>query len=1011
MNRLIRFSLFLLLLSGTVGMATAQSLTITGRVIDKATGESLPTVNVFIVELNRGSATNIEGRYEITVPSGTYTLEASFIGYRKFSTRVTVGTQNVTLNIELDPSLLNLDELIVVGFGTQSRATLTGSIAQVSGEEIENTPVNSFESAIQGRAAGVFVESTNGKLGQGIKMRIRGSSSVTASNQPLYVIDGIPVTTDNFSINSAQTNPMADFNFNDVESIEILKDAAAAAIYGSRASNGVVLITTKKGRAGRTNFSINYMTGLSMPTRYVEWMNAEEYVNYFLDAAQNSDDIENDNFWVGFVEARFNRYSAGTDWRNYAVDEDWQAEAFQNAPMNAVDFSANGGNDKTRFYVNGTYSDQTGILIKNSFERIGGRVNLDHTANDWLTLGVNMNISRSLNFRLADDNAFSTPLQLVAMPPIQPVIDPRTGELSGNFTLYYNGLLHVDNSDFLTTVFRNFGNAYGDIKLMPELTFRSELGVDILTQNEERWYGSLTARNVGEPNGFGDNRWVQVLNMTTNNFFNYNKLFNNVHRTDVVLGTTYQVSYTKTSYVAGRNFPNDSFKKLASAADISGGSSTGTRFTNVGYFSRINYAYNDKYLLGITGRIDGSSRFGANARYGFFPSFSVGWILSQEDFLAENGLISFLKIRASYGSTGNDGIGNNPSLGLFAGDGSYAGSSGLRPSQSPNPDLKWEQTTSIDVGLDFGLFDGFLSGEIGYYNKKTTDLLLGVNVPATTGFLTQLRNVGELENNGVEFVLNTNKNFNQLQWNSSFNISANRNKITNLDGQIIEGGYLNRAVEGEALGVFFGKKYAGVDPANGDALYYLNGKDGATTNDWNEAERGILGSPNPDFIGGFSNNLNYKGFEIGFLFQWVYGNEIYNGGGRFQSVNGDWFDNQTRDQLNSWKQPGDITDIPQARFVYGNGSSESSRWLYDGSYLRLKNATIGYTLPSKVVSDLNLTRVRLYLSGTNLLTFTKYKGWDPEVNTDYLASNLSQGNDFYAAPQPKTITAGINIGF
>ncbi len=480
---------------------------------------------------------------------------------------------------------------------------------------------------------------------------------------------------------------------------------------------------------------------------------------------------------------------------------------------------------------------------------------------------------------------------------------------------------------------------------------------------------------------------------------------------------TFQESDASYNSVTGQQFPSNAYTKIISAANITAGSSSGSSFSFLSYFARANYRYAGKYLLSVSGRVDGSSRFGANNRYGFFPAASVGWVISDEEFLQSVPSLSLLKLRASYGLTGNAEIGNFASYGLYRGDAGYAGVPGQRPDQIANPDLRWEQTTQTDIGLEFGLFAGRLSGEIDYYIKNTRDLLLNVNVPGTSGFRTQLRNIGMLENKGWEFVLRSDNFTGAFKWNTSLNLAANRNKILNLDGQVITGGFLNRAVEGQPIGSFYGIEYAGVDAANGDALYYVNeprpdgSLDRSTTNDPNVAQRTVLGNPNPKLIGGLSNNFSYKGLEFTILFQGQSGNDIYNGGGKFQSANGDFFDNQTVDQLDRWRKPGDDTRIPQARLFGANGTAESSRYLQSGSYLRLKTATLAYTLPVTLTSRAKLDRVRIYVTGQNLMTFTKYTGWDPEVNTDYLSGNIGLGNDFYSAPQAKTIIVGINLGF
>lgn len=1021
MKKIYLLSVCLLFLTGWL---YAQERTVTGKVTSSADNGPLPGVTVVVKGSTRGGATDASGKYSLTAPDNA-TLVFSFVGF--VTQEVPVGGRSV-VDVTLATDINELSEIVVTGYGAQIKRELTGNIAKVSGSTIQNTPVPSVEQAIQGRAAGVFIESGNGKVGQGIKVRIRGSSSVTASNDPLYVIDGVVVTSQSQSTTSAATNPLADLNFNDVESIEILKDASASAIYGSRASNGVVLITTKRGKSGKTSFNLNYFTGFSQPTRRREWLNTQEYIELFREASTNS------GLGPEYAEVRFTRYAAGNReaWENPSspnyVSTDWQDQVFRNGSINQADISASGGNDKTRFYASGSWSNQQGILIRNAFERISGRLNVDHKATEKLTLGLNFNIARTVNDRLSDDNAFSTPMQIVALPPMTPVIDPRSGLISGildtargapntNFPLYYNPLIDKDNTSRPTTIFRNIGNVFASYAFIPGLTFRSEFGYDLLSQNEKRYFGRATFRNSSAANGLSQTTWTQVFNFTTNNYLSFAKTFAERHTLEAVAGMTYQQSQTDYSFVEGQQFPSDSYKQTVSAGNITGGSTEETGFSFLSYFARLNYKFNDRYLLGLSGRLDGSSRFGSNNRYGFFPALSVGWIVTEEEFLKGFTALSFLKVRASIGLTGNAEIGNFVSRGLFSGGG-YATIPRQYPVQLPNPDLKWEQTTQTDIGIDFGFFNNRLSGEIDYYEKNTNDLLLNVNVPATSGIqASQLRNIGSLRNRGFELVLNTQNLTGALQWNTSFNFARNINRIINIDGQVIEGGFLNRAVEGQPIGVFFGPEYAGVDPQNGDALYYLNtlntdgSRDRGTTNNVNDAQRVVIGNPNPDFIAGITNNLSYKGIELSFLFQGVFGNDIYNGGGKFQSANGDFFDNQTKDQLRRWRNPGDITDVPQARLFGANGTAESSRYLSDGTYVRLKNVTLAYNLPSGILSKVRLDKVRVYVTAQNLLTFTKYTGWDPEVNADYISGNISQGNDFYSAPQPRTITFGLNVGF
>lgn len=1006
---------------------------ITGTVLD-ANGIPIPGVTVSVKNANTGTTTGADGSFAINAPANSV-LQFSFVGY--LPTEVQAKDK---LTVRLSQRENALSEVVVTGYGTRMKRDLTGSIARVSAKDLANTPVTSFENAIQGKAAGVFVEQQNGKLGQGIKVRVRGSASVSAGNEPFYVIDGIPVITANLSSNGAPTNALADINPNDIESIEILKDASAAAIYGSRASNGVVLITTKKGRAGKTRIEFGYFTGTQTPTREVEFMNAEEYVKYFRQAALGA---AKQDFAAGlypslqaaidgnnaFVESRLQRYSAGNnDYQTYNVNTDWQSLAFQDAPMSQYDLSFQGGNDRTTFYVGGQFLDQKGIIARNALNRYSGRVNLENKVNDWLNVGINLSYVRSLNERVANDNAFSTPLQIIALSPITPVIDPRTGLTSGaldpatglpntNYPVYYNPMLSVEGATYDTYINRTLGNVFGNLSLAKGLTFRTELGLDQLNQTEESYNGRLTRRNNGGATfGTGFSASSQVLNINTNNYFRYLKTFSSIHILDATAGMSYQNYRNQANSVSARDFPSDAFQKLASAATNTGYSSSETEFTFLGYFARANYKFKDKYLLSVSGRYDASSRFGKNSRWGFFPAASAGWIASEEAFLANVNWLSFLKLKASWGMTGNGEIGNFASRGLFSGDASYGGNPGIRATQIPNPDLKWETTVSTDIGIEVSVLNSRISLEADYYHRNTRDLLLNVEVPGTSGFSTQLRNVGKLQNKGFELTLNTTNIAGlRFRWTTSLNYSANHNKITDLAGQTI--GTLNVAREGEALGVFYAREYAGVDQTNGDALYYKNtvmadGKiDRTTTNNYNLAQDVVIGNPNPDFFYGIRNNFTYSGFELDVFLQGVYGNEIFAAGGQYMSASGsNGFDNQTRDQLRAWTTPGQITDVPEARLFYANGVNNSSRYIYDGSYLRVKALTLSYLLPASITSRLKLDRAKFYVRGQNLFTFTDYPLWDPEVNADYSASNIVQGRDFYSVPQAKAIVFGLNIG-
>jgi TonB-dependent starch-binding outer membrane protein SusC len=1022
MRKLLSYLATALLLFNSIN-ALAQTKEVTGKVTDSKDGTPVAGVTVRVKGAVSATTTDINGNFKLPVTSKAKLLVFSYIGYNDQELPIS-GT---AVNVALVLSDKSLNEVIVVGYGTKIRRDVTGSVAKVGAKELNNTPVTSFESALQGRAAGVQVSQQNGKVGQGINVRIRGSASVTAGNEPLYVVDGIPLQNTNLSSNGAATNSLADINTNDIESIEILKDASAAAIYGSRASNGVVLITTKKGKAGKSKIEFGYFTGTQKPTGKREFLNAKEFVDYTRMAAVNASRIDPSFDYVAFAESRLQRYSGGNnDYQTAKVDVNWGDQAFQTAPISQYDLNFSGGSDKTTFFMGGQYLDQDGIIVKNGFKRYSARLNLEHKVRDWFAMGMNLSFSRSINDRVSNDDQFSTPLQIVALSPITPLIDPRTGLTSGaldpatglpntNYPVYYNPLLNVEDAFYKTTVNRTLGNIFVNMHLLKGLNFRSELGMDQLNQNEETFSGPLTYRNSGVQKGSGFYSADQILNLNVNNFFQYNKSFGK-QDLDMVLGTSYQNWNIASASASGTDFPSDALRKLVSAAVPTAVSSTSSNWKLLSYFLRANYKFNDRYLLAVSGRYDGSSRFGANNRYGFFPAASAGWILSEEKFLQNIKWLNFLKLKASYGLTGNSEIGDFAARGLWSGNASYAGFPGTHPSQLANPDLKWESTASFDAGIETSVFTNRITVELDYYTRKTHDLLLNVNVPGTSGFSTQLRNIGKLTNKGIEFTINTENIVSRdFRWSTSINFGANQNKITDLGGQEI--GTLNKAKEGQPLGVFYAREFAGADPANGDALFIKNtvGADGkidrSTTNDYNAAVDVRIGKPTPDYIYGIRNFFSYKEIDFDVLLQGVQGNQIFNGGGQYMSSSGsNGFDNQTRDQLNSWKKPGDITMVPEARMFLANGTDNSSRYISDGSYLRVKAVTLGYNLPKTVLTKLHLEKARFYIRAQNLFTITKYKGWDPEVNADFQASNINQGQDFYSAPQLKTIVFGLNIG-
>ena len=1017
--------LLLLALFSYAQFALAQNKTVTGKVTDLRDGSPLIGASIQVKGSKIGAISGSDGGFSLSVPDNTKALIISAIGFNPFEVTITGSPIQVALKVS---ETQNLDEVIVTGYGTQVKRDVTSVIARVKGSEVQNMPVADLSQTLQGRAAGVFVEAQNGKIGEGIKIRVRGASSLNGSNEPLYVVDGVPI------VGGVYGSATSDINFNDVESFDILKDAAASAIYGSRAANGVVIITTKRGKAGKTKFTLNTQYGQQNPTNKREFLNAQEYIDYFLEAATNSGKYHYNRVgntrgfaneaaavtsMVNFVKGRFTRYSGYSDWTKVETNTNWHEQAFnEDAGTGLIELSAQGGNEKNKFYVSGSINKQDGILIANKFKRMSLRFNMDNQLNNWLKMGVNMSLGKTERQRVSDDNAFNTPMQLVALAPITPIRD-LAGELYNTpTTTYYNGLLDVEYAQNHANGYRNQGLIFTESKIAKGLTLRNELGLDMVNQSDERFWGSKTDGGAGI-GGFAWAQWFRNTRWTTNNFLNYATSFNDVHKLDVTVGMRFENRYDEYSYVEGQNFADETIQTLAGAGTISGGTTTQEKNNLLSYFARANYSYNSKYLLAITARIDADSRFGSNYKYGTFPSVSAGWIVSEENFMKSVNWLSFLKIRGSYGI-----VGNNTGIGFYSANAQYGsvkyGTSpgGLGISNFGNDDLRWEKVATTDIGLEFGLFKNRISAEFSWYNKKTTDMLLAVPTPSPSGTTSVLGNIGEMENKGIELSLNTtNIAGKNLKWTTNINIARNKNRVLKLDGEQKEilstsSRFANAVIIGQPLGVFYGVKYAGVDPTNGDPIYF-NPDNKTTTNVYDDAGKFIIGDPNPDWIGGINNTVSYKGLELSVLFQGVFGNQVQDGGGGFMSASGDWFDNQTRDQLKRWQNPGDITDVPQARLNrWGDFDSPqmSTRYVYDASYVRLKNLTLAYNLPTSVANKLKITNARFYVSGVNLYTFTKYPGWDPEVNTDYRSGNVNQGSDFYAAPQIKSIVVGLTIG-
>lgn len=966
----------------------AQERVISGKVTSGEDGTNLPGVSVVVQGTTRGTVTDTEGRYQLQISEGDQVLVFSFIGMLR--QEITIGNQE-SIHVIMAADAQQLSEIVIVGYGTEQRKLLTESVGVVKADAIKDLPISTVDGILQGQTAGVQVMQNSGTPGGAMSVRVRGTGSLSGSGQPLYIIDGIPVTTGDFAqvgYEGQGINALSDLNPNEIESISVLKDAAAAALYGARASNGIILITTKRGKSGKSLISVNAYYGVQEVWRELDMLNAREWMEYRNDLAGTT----------VFTEA---------DMTNNTIDTDWQDVIFRTAPISNYEISASGGNDKTRFFVSGNYFDQEGILIGTGFKRLNTRVNLDHAINDKLNIGTSIGLNYSTSDRVESDQSLHGPLPNgISTPAVFPVFN---ADGSYNQTGPYSNPLSIANeATNQNFTYRMIGNIFGEYQILPGLSFTSKWGGDFYNLREHAFeFNTVQGQKY---NGLGFETYTNVLNIVSNNILEYEKSFDR-HIIDVMAGYSFEKRQTRSSFIRGQDYADENLEYINTAATIvsasAGGSDSGVR----SYFGKVNYNFADKYLVSLTGRVDASTSFGPNNQNGFFPAASVAWRLSEEDFFSNSvPSVSELKVRVSYGLLGNDNISAFQYAELYS-TGSYQGKPAIYPSNIPNPDLKWESTAQLDVGIDIGLFDDRLLLTADYYDKQTKDLLLARPLPGSSGFSSVVENIGEMENKGVEFTLSGQHTLGPIRWTSQLNMSLNRNKVLKLyNGQPIDdlgrGG--NRVQEGEPLGIFYGFKSLGVDPSTGDIVFADTNFDGEITTD----DRTKIGNPNPDFIGGFTNTFAYKGFDLSVFLQFSYGNDVFNGSRLYlESLQGG--DNQVAAVTRRWRHPGDITDIPRATsdgVKAAENKRASSRFLEDGSYMRVKNVTLGYNFRSALMNKMRLNSLRVYASAQNLFTFTDYNGLDPEVN--YRGNDAEVlGTDFFTFPQARAITFGVNLKF
>ncbi|TAD81603.1 MAG: SusC/RagA family TonB-linked outer membrane protein [Bacteroidetes bacterium] len=1017
MRKLVLMATGLLLFAAQLWAQTTS----TGVVTDAKTGQPLPGVSVTGIGSKVGAKTDNLGTFSITVPAGVKNLQFSYVGYKTISQAVSAG--NMAVGMTLAES--SLDEVVVTGFGSQKRKDVTASISTIGGDKIKNIPVQSFEQALSGKAAGLNVTLPNGVLGNPPVVRIRGVNSIQGSSAPLVVIDGVPVFTGDLSSNLSANNALGNLNPADIEDIQILKDGAASAIYGSRAANGVMLITTKKGKAGKAKVSYDAWVGWTEPFNLFEVLNAQQYVEYKNEAVRN----QPGPVFSGHVPGT-PVFFLDTDASGKAVDTKWADQLYQTGFQHNHNLSVSGANDNTKYFFSANYTNQEGMIQTNTFDRMQMRMNLDQKVNKWLTIGGNFNFSRGATFSPSTGSIPGTPfntsglarLAFITAPNVSPYaadgrynimgIDNPTqrnsfNQIGRNRNLFNSGLVNPvmvrDLNKISSTIDQLQGNLFAELKLMKGLSFRTQYGVSWQTSDDRVFYNSLHGDGIQNTSTTGDDG--QAFNVTGKfNVANFQNFL------------TYNFSFNPPGNLITENYL-------------------------ISYFGRVNYNFKNRYYLGLTARTDEYSAFSQGNKRGNFYGASLGWNVSDEAFW--DGLrntVSFFKLRGSYGQVGSlSAVGNFGSLSTFSAFQYGLGYPTLQFNQAGNRDLRWENSTKLDVGFSFGLWNDRINGEFSYYNTDLDDLILDRPLPSSMGVPgnTIQANAGSMFNRGVELTLNARiVEKRDFSWTASFNITTQKNEVTALAPGVteligttqLERTNITRV--GQPIGSFFVVRSNGVDPQTGQRIF-LDGRgrevlfnfadpvasrwkyrDGTIAPPVSIVSDGVVsGSALPTYYGGFSNNFFFKGFDLNVDFFYSGGNKVYFGSraGLFDQR----FWNNTPEVLNRWQKPGDVTNVP--RPVFGDNFSNGSAFpmdinLFDAGFVRCRTIALGYTVPAKLVQKANLSSVRFYAQALNPFIITNYPGIDPEISVNG-NSALTPGVDRNTVGQARTYTFGLNIGF
>ena len=980
----------------TAGLASAQSLTVTGTVSDADNGEAIPFASIRVKGTMIGAAAGADGTYSISVPSGNSTLIFSFVGYK--TTEVNVEGR-IAVDCALAPDATALDDVVVVAYGSAKREAVTGSVTSVKGDALASTPVTSVDKALSGKLAGVQVTAATGQPGAASQIRVRGTSSINASNAPLWVVDGIPVISGGTSEMTNTSNGIATINPNDIESITVLKDAAAAAVYGSRAANGVILVTTKSGKAGKAQFDARVKYGVSwlQSDSGFRMMNGAELLGYQRDAVINAG-LDPDDPTGNYYRPMSLLQGELTNWMNHFT---------RPGVLQEYEVSARGGNSKGTYFSSVSYHKNDGVFYGIDYSKLQARVNADYKLLSNLESGVRVNVAYT------DQN--DVPMQslyysngswagLTLLPWIPKYDENGNHNVNIPSNSYQNPRATAEYDDQWSKSYKFNGTMFLRWEPVKHLVIETRNSAEVAFTQDRRYWNPLARGSASEPTL--QTTKSQYTNLTTSNTINYSNVFGGYHSLRVLAGQEANAYKYEYSYIYAPGVDAQiPYVNTANPANVE--AEVGfSNDTMISFFGIADYNYDNRYFVQATVREDGSSLFGAKNKWGLFWSGSASWNISSEKWMDNVTWLDLLKLRASYGVNGNNGISAYRAYGVYSST-TYNGTVGMLPSQPSNDYLSWEKNATWNVGIDFGVVNNRIRGNFDVYERVTKDMLLSKKVPQTTGFSTNFMNAGSMKNTGVEFQLEGDIiSTPEMLWSVGVNLAHNKTEILDLAGdEKIESGSFVHHVVGKSMYSYYLPDYYGVNPANGEALWVS--EDGSLTNNYNQARKYYAGSPEPKLIGGFNTTFAWKGFSLSAFFEFKAGAHvlILNEHSYLNSDGKQMTMNQMASSLNYWKNPGDVGVNPKP--IAGNTTNSatalSDRWLERGDYLRIKDVTLSYSLPQKAIDKLHVKGLRFYVSGLNLYCFNDVNFWDPEMGVS------GAGAGIY--PLTKSFVGGIELSF